>query len=68
MIILLVVVGQIKHCENVSTCNNNLDVRLTASPDIGELLDELDVVDPIKFPPYVEFPWLEGEAKVTKPM
>ena len=33
---------------------------LTASPDIGELLDEIDVVDPSKFPSYVEFPWLEG--------
>ena len=65
---LLVVVGQIKHWENVSTCNNNLDVRLTASPDIEELLDEIDVVDPSKFPSYVEFPWLEGEAKVKKPM
>ena len=42
----------------------NLDARLKASPDIRELLDEIDVVDPNKRPSSVESPWLEGEAKV----
>ena len=43
---------------------NNLDARLTASPDIRELLDDIHVVGPSKWPSTVESPWLEGEAKV----
>ena len=48
----------------MSTCNNNLDVRLRVSADIGELLYEIDVIASSKFQSYVEFLWLEGETKV----
>ena len=45
----------------------NLDARLTGSPDIRELLDEIiDVVDSSKWPSSVESPWLEGDSNVNK--
>ena len=44
----------------------NLDARLSSNPELREFLDQIDVVEPSKWPTAVESPWLEGEAKIKK--